>query len=321
MTHGILENDQMFSVKERPWHGLGKVVQEAPTIEEAIRLANLGWTVSLHEIETDNGIKLGNRRAIVRDDINECLGVLTESYKPLQNVDAFDFFQEWLDNDMATLETAGSLFNGKRVFITAKMNSENIRVSDEDQIEKYILLSNSHDGSQALKVGFVPIRVVCNNTLTAAEMNDASSLIRVYHKGDVKSSLQELQKTMDLVNQKFAMTEEQYKYLASKNVSVSDLKKYVTQIFYPHKLNQIINEYEQEQQEKEQIEEARTRLMNRIEEIFELEPVRNGWTMYNSVNYYLNHERGRSLENRYNSIWFGDNKRIDAKAFDLAMNY
>lgn len=321
MGHGILENDGLMYVGERPWHGLGTAFKrgEEPSIAEAIVAAKLDWEVELQPIQTITGIQLGNQRAIIRKDINSCLGVLTESYKPLQNAEAFNFFQEWIDNDLATIETAGSLLNGRRVFILAKMNAENIAVSDEDQIEKYVLLSNSHDGSTALRVGFVPIRVVCNNTLNAAEMSDASSLIRVYHKGDVKESLNELQKTMDLVNQKFAMTEEQYKYLATRNVSVSDLAKYVKDVFSTKSINSIINE--KEQMEQEEIEAGRKRLIARIEEIFELEPVHNAWTMYNSVNSYLNHERGKTLDNRYNSMWFGNNKRYDERAFNLAMAY
>lgn len=323
MSHGILENDNLIYVGEKPWHGLGRAFKrgEEPSVKEAIVAANLDWEVELQEIQTNTGIKLGDRRAIIRKDTNDCLGVLTNSYKPLQNKDAFDFFEPFIENDMAKIETAGSLFNGKRVFITAKLNSENLRVSDEDQIEKYILLSNSHDGSQALKVGFVPVRVVCNNTLTQAESDGASSLIRVYHKGDVVQSMNDLQEAMDLVNQRFAMSEEKYRYLATKNVSVADLKKYVKEIFYTNKVNKIVTEYEQEQEEKEQIESARKRLLNRVEEIFELEPVHNAWTMYNSVNYYLNHERGRSLESRYDSMWFGYSKRMDEKAFNLAMKY
>ena len=319
MAHQLLENDTMFAVGKRPWHGLGTVLENAPTIEEGIKIAGLDWDVSLRPIITDDAenISVDTHKIVVREDIRQPLGVVSNNYKVLQNKEAFSFFEPFIENDMASLETAGSLFNGKKVFILAKLNSDNMVVDKNDEIEKYILLSNSHDGSQALRVGFTPIRVVCNNTLSLAENTNASQLIRVTHKGNIVETLQDLRETMDLVNQQFIATEEKYRYLATRNVNVNDLKKYVKQVFSVKKIEDIINEKE----EKEQIEAERKRLIARVEEIFELEPVHNAWTMYNSVNYYMNHERGKSLENRYNSMWFGYSKRQDEKALKLALQY
>ena len=319
MAHQILEHDTMFAVGKRPWHGLGTVLENAPTIEEGIKIAGLDWDVTLRPIvtnDTDN-ISVDTHKIVIREDNKLPLGVVSNNYKALQNKEAFSFFEPFIENDMATLETAGSLFNGKKVFILAKLNSDNMVVDKNDEIEKYILLSNSHDGSQALRVGFTPIRVVCNNTLSLAENTNASQLIRVTHKGNIVETLQDLRETMDLVNQQFIATEEKYRYLATRNVNVNDLKKYVKQVFSVKKIEDIINDKE----EKEQIEAERKRLIARVEEIFELEPVHNAWTMYNSVNYYMNHERGKSLENRYNSMWFGYSKRQDEKALKLALQY
>ena len=316
MAHQILENDTMFSVKERPWHGLGVVVETAPTIEEAITLANLGWTVEPKEIKTVDGINIPNKKALMRSDTNDCLGVVGSGYNILQNTEAFKFFEPFVENGLATLETAGSLFNGKRVFILAKIAGDDMEVQKGDFVEKYILLSNAHDGSQAVKVGYTPIRVVCNNTLTCAETSQTSQLIRVYHKTNVSQTLQDLRETMDLVNKQFIGTEEKYKELAKKQVSTADLDKYVKRVFSKKKLEDMYNtpsEYTDEQ-----VEKFRKKLMEHVEEVFEKELVHNRWTMYNAVNHYLNHGRSRTLESTYNSMWFGDAKRIDKKAFQLA---
>ena len=316
MAHQILENDTMFSVKERPWHGLGVVVETAPTIEEAITLANLGWTVEPKEIKTVDGINIPNKKALMRSDTNDCLGVVGSGYNILQNTEAFKFFEPFVENGLATLETAGSLFNGKRVFILAKIAGDDMEVQKGDFVEKYILLSNAHDGSQAVKVGYTPIRVVCNNTLTCAETSQTSQLIRVYHKTNVSQTLQDLRETMDLVNRQFIATEEKYKELAKKQVSTADLDKYVKRVFSKKKLEDMYNtpsEYTDEQ-----VEKFRKKLMEHVEEVFEKELVHNRWTMYNAVNHYLNHGRSRTLESTYNSMWFGDAKRIDKKAFQLA---
>jgi hypothetical protein len=130
-------------------------------------------------------------------------------------------------------------------------------------------------------------------------------------------TLSELRETMDLINQQFLATEEQYRYLATKEINTDDLRNYVKQVFSVKKLEDIIDEHE----ESEKIESERKRLIARVEEIFELEPVKNAWTMYNSVNYYLNHERSKDLETRYNQMWFGYAKRLDQKALKLAMEY
>jgi phage/plasmid-like protein (TIGR03299 family) len=319
MAHQILENDQMFSVGKKPWHGLGKVLENAPSIEEGIKLAGLDWNVSLRPAITndDDSINLDTHKIVVRDDIKQPLGIVGNNYQVLQNKDAFSFFEPFVENEMASLETAGSLFNGKKVFILAKINSDNMVVDKNDEIEKYILLSNAHDGSQALRIGFTPIRVVCNNTLTAAHNSNASQLIRLNHKGNIVQTLSELRETMDLINQQFLATEEQYRYLATKEINTEDLRNYVKQVFSVKKLENIIDEHE----ESEKIEAERKRLIARVEEIFELEPVKNAWTMYNSVNYYLNHERSKDLETRYNQMWFGYAKRLDQKALKLAMEY
>ena len=317
MAHGILENDTMFSVKERPWHGLGTVVENAPSIKEAIKLAGLDWNVELRPLCTNENesIAITSHQAVVKEDTTSVLGIVGNQYKPLQNSEAFEFFEPFIDNDMATLETAGSLFNGKKVFILAKINCGFSDVAQDDFIENFVLLSNSHDGSQAIRVGFTPIRVVCNNTLSSAISSDASKLIRVRHMGNVVSNLEDLRETMDLVNKQFLATVEQYRELTKKDINSNDLRKYIKQCFSWKPLEQMIKEYD----EHIEIEETRSKLINRIEEIFELEPAHKVWNAYNAVNSYLNHERGKTLESRYNSTWFGVNKKCDMNALKLAL--
>lgn len=317
MAHGILENDTMFSVKERPWHGLGTVVENAPSIKEAIKLAGLDWNVQLRPLCTNENesIAITSHQAVVKEGTTNVLGIVGNQYKPLQNSEAFEFFEPFIDNDMATLETAGSLFNGKKVFILAKINCGFSDVAQDDFIENFVLLSNSHDGSQAIRVGFTPIRVVCNNTLSSAISSDASKLIRVRHMGNVVSNLEDLRETMDLVNKQFLATVEQYRELTKKDINSNDLRKYIKQCFSWKPLEQMIKEYD----EHIEIEETRSKLINRIEEIFELEPAHKVWNAYNAVNSYLNHERGKTLESRYNSTWFGVNKKCDMNALKLAL--
>ncbi len=317
--HGLLQNDKMFSVSEKPWHKLGTVVETAPTVREAIELAGLNWKVELKPLETvaENGenIPVTTHKAVFREDTKTILGVVGATYQPLQNTDAFEWFEPFVENGLASLETAGSLFNGKRVWILAKTLKE-ADVVGGDTVESYILLSNSHDGSNAVRVGFTPIRVVCNNTLSYAEKENISQLIRIRHTQTVKENLELVRQTMDTVNSQFLATIEQYKTLTQRDVSVYDLRKYVKQVFSSQKLEQIINDYEV--REKAEIERERKRLLDRVEEYFELEPAHKVWNMYNAVNSYLCHDRCKNEEYRLNSIWFGDSRQLDRRAYQLA---
>lgn len=318
MSHGILENDKMFSVKERPWHGLGTVVETAPSVKEAIKLAGLDWKVELQPIctNTDNKLEITTHKAVVKENTKDVLGIVGSQYTPLQNEEAFEWFQPFVENDLASLETAGSLFNGKKVWILAKTKNVD-DVVEGDTIENFILLSNSHDGSSTLKIGFTPIRVVCNNTLSYAEGYNLSKLINIRHTQSIVENMQLVRDIMDTVNNQFIATIEQYKKLTQRDINQEDLKKYVKQVFSSVKLENIIKDYEA--REQAEIESERKRLMARVEEFFEMEPARKTWNMYNAVNSYLNHERCKTLENRYDSMWFGDSKKIDRKAFELAL--
>lgn len=167
MSAGIMENDWMFSGNGvRPWHGIGTVVENAPTSEEAIRLAKLDWDVQQYPIYA-NGSLIPDHFANVRMDTNEALGIVKSRYKVVQNNEAFDFVDGIIGNDEVEChyETAGSLFNGRKIFLLVRLPNQNIL---GDDIENYLFFTNAHDGSGALCAGISNVRVVCNNTLQMA---------------------------------------------------------------------------------------------------------------------------------------------------------
>lgn len=322
---GFGEQDGSFTVGEKnPWHKLGKHFETAPSIEEGIKAAGLDYNIELKDLQTVDGINVP-QKAVVRTDINKSLGIVSKSYNILQNKEAFNFFEPFIENGLATLESAGSLYNGRKVFVLAKIAGDDMEIMPGDMVQKFILLSNSHDGGSAIRVGFTGIRVVCSNTLTMAHSGKNSQLIRVYHTKGVQQTIEEIRMTMDLVNQQFTTTEERYKELAKKSMSVADFKKYIKAVTSKESLEKLLREtptIEDDSQVKqfteEEVEEGRNRLIKRVEEVFELEPVHNRWTAYNAVNYYINHERSRNVESRYNSLWFGDAKKLDQRALELA---
>jgi phage/plasmid-like protein (TIGR03299 family) len=316
MSHEV---ESLFSVREVPWHGLGRVLDNPPTTEEAIRCAGLDWTVSLVPLHgTFNGEPLVgvNHWATVRSTDASVLGVVGPTYRPLQNVDAFRFFQPVLDAGEATLETAGSLRQGRRVWVMARVKQDAVEIVPGDPVVSYILLSNGHDGSMAIRAGSTVTRVVCANTLAAAHADEASKLLRIRHTDSANDALALVRDTMNVVRREFLATTEQYKALAKKGVRKEDLETYVRKVFFPKVVTT----------PKSEDEDPCKRIMGKIIPLFEngrgneIPGVRGTlWSAFNAVTDFLSHERGRNADNRLNSLWFGDSAEINTRALQLAV--
>ena len=307
MAHEV---ENMMYVGATPWHNLGNRFIESPkTLEEAMVAAGLNWTVSTKELFLADGSK-APAKATVRDSDNSILGVVGMGYKPLQNKNAFDFFNPFIDSGAASIETAGSLMQGKRVWVQAKITSDVDVVKGNDIIERYILLSNSHDGTMAVRAGFTPTRVVCNNTLTMAHHNGESQLIRIKHGQKVEENLEAVGRIMNLANNAFETTLEQYRLLANKSINARDLEKFVKLVF---KLD-------------EDKENSGKRLLNNIIPLFEVgrgndmsEIKGTYWAAYNSISEYLQYEKGTDAQARLNNLWFGTSKTTLENALAIAV--
>lgn len=312
------EVERMFSLKLVPWHGEGIILDNPPTTEEAIKCAGLDWDVHLVKLggtfegEALEGV---NAWATVRGSDKRVLGTVGPTYRPLQNRDAFKFFQPVLDAGEAHLETAGSLRQGERVWILARIKQDPVEIVPGDAVLSYILLSNGHDGTMAVRVGFSSIRVVCANTLAAAHEQGASKLLRVRHTENAAKTLDEVREIMDLGRREFVASTEKMRALARKGVSAADVKEYVRKVFAP-KVTML---------DEEETENKCERLMGKIIPLFEkgrgndLPGVKGTmWGAYNAVSEYLGWERGRD-DIRLDSLWFGDAANVNKKAFDLAL--
>jgi phage/plasmid-like protein (TIGR03299 family) len=307
MSHEI-EDNNAFYVSKPAWHGLGTVLDAPPTVEDAIRIAGLDWHVGLEPVYLADG-RVAPAKATVRSSDQSVLGVVGPTYKPLQNLEAFNWFNPFIDAGEATLEAAGSLRNGKRIWVLAKIGRD-LDVSGGDVVRQYILLSNGHDGTLAVRVGYTPTRVVCANTLAVA--HQGPNLIRVRHRGDIVGTLEDIRDTMQLARQTFEATTEQYRVLANSSINRQDLETYIKRVFQAPKAPANDN--------------TGDRLLASIVPLFEsgrgqdLKAARGTyWGAYNAVTEYLTHERGRSEEVRLDSQWFGQGATLNTKALSVAM--
>ena len=206
--------ESMFSAKETPWHRIGNVTEGALTSSEAIVKAGLDWTVTLNPIFTTGTGGLAqaitDHFATVRDVDDTVLGVVGNRYTPIQNIECFDFLDTVLDDSSASYETAGSLYGGKIVWMLVNLGKD--IVVGEDKTVPYLLLTNSHDGSTAIKGMTTPIRVVCANTLSLALKNNVTSF-GFRHTNNVHQKIDQARKLLDI----------NYKYVDNFQLEVEKL--------------------------------------------------------------------------------------------------
>lgn len=206
--------ENMFYVGETPWHGLGVEIKEAPTSDEAIKLAGLDWDVVPKPIYDGLGREIPGYKVNMRSSDNMALGIVTDRYRIVQNSEAFAFTDALLGNGVR-YETAGSLASGKRVWMLARM--ENTTIAEEN-IDPYLVFTNCHDGTGAIRVAITPVRVVCQNTLNLA-LNNASRHWSCVHKGDIQSKLEEARFTLASAEKYMEALEEEFGELKLKKVT------------------------------------------------------------------------------------------------------
>lgn len=215
--------ESMFYVRETPWHGLGTKVLEAPDSEGALIAAGLNWNVIQEPIFTGGNEPIRGYKVNIRDSDRRVLGVVTDRYKVIQNHEAFAFTDELLGQGVR-YETAGSLQDGKKVWLLAHMPHEYI-ISGE-RISPYLLFSNTHDGSGAIKVALTPIRVVCNNTLNLA-LSTAKRSWSMVHTGDIRSKMQEARDTLFMAERYMDELGKEFEALRLKKLSDQKVMEYI----------------------------------------------------------------------------------------------
>lgn len=346
MAHNLNFNNRtgkysFFSVKEKAWHNLGQIVQEYPRSEEAIKFAGLDYEVEKFHlftkgagiIENTNGIEMidselevPNYFANIRTDNNTVLGVVGKDYQIVQNREAFSFFDAIVGGGNGILyETAGALGNGERIFITAKL-PDYIRVGNGDDItEKYIFLITSHDGSGSITAAFTPVRIVCQNTLTAS-LKNMSNVVRIRHTAGAKQRLEDAHKVMGLANKLSNELENTFNHWAKITVGDDEMKRLIQLALCPNK--QTLNHLQ-----KGNFDDLSTVFKNTVDDAFAYAMITDTQQMettkgtlfgaYNAVTgYYQNVKTYKDDEAKLQSIVLGGTAQLKSqKAFDLCENF
>jgi len=208
-----------------PWHGLGTPVEEAPNSYEALRVAGLDWKVESKPVFVNNK-EVPNYVANVRDSDNSVLGIVTNRYKIVQNEEAFAFTDALISGDVR-YETAGSLKNGKRIWLLAKLPETKVI---DDVVVPYVCFTNTHDGTGAVQAIMSPIRVVCNNTLNLA-LTNAKRSWSMRHVGDINGKIEEARQVLGLADKYMKELNVFADKLANTSLPFEKAKEIVNELF------------------------------------------------------------------------------------------
>ena len=303
-----------FASTEKAWHGLGQIVEKAMTSEEAIKLANLDYNVDKRPayMEIDGQyIQVPKKNVTYRTDTNEAFGIVGDRYHIVQNTEAFEFFDAIVGENEAIFETAGCLKRGEVVFITAKLPSY-IAVKD-DVIDQYLILSSSHDGSRGIQVMFSPIRVVCNNTLSAAYSN-SKYRVNISHTKNASQQLRDAHQIMGISNLLSSELTTIYNEMAKTKITDAQLEK-----FFVDSLELSVDEKSGE------LSTRANNIVSVMKDYYEVGPGQEQfrgtvWGAYNAVTGYFQNIRDyKSNEDKMSQNFFGSLHGKNNHSLKLAM--
>jgi phage/plasmid-like protein (TIGR03299 family) len=321
MAHNLNLNNGKWSFAargEKAWHGLGQYVSEAMTSEQAIELGGLNYGVEKRPLFAPawegTYVEAPGFYANVRTDNNEILGVVKGRYRIVQNKDAFGFFDTIIDKGEAIFETAGALGRGERIFVTAKL-PDDMLVRGE-KVEKYIMLTNSHDGSTTIIAGFTPIRVVCNNTLTAA-LKNLDNKVSISHTASAESRLREASRVMGIASKYMDEVNMAFESMTTRRLTDLELKHYIETVM------------KSATKEEESDKDASTRMKNLVDQVYSFTithptqtteaAYRTLWGAYNGISGFYNFLKDyKSADQKMRDMNYGYANDKISKAFDLA---
>ncbi len=332
MAH-LIDNSKGFnafvSFAAPAWHGLGTVLNNPLNTADALQQGGLNYDVlklpNIHLLP--NGEELISEESFftVRTDVNKVLGSkLGKDYAVMQNVEALNIVDEILQSGTATIETAGAIDEGRKVFICLKV-AKDIIVGSDDAVKQFVLIATSHDGSLSITAMPTNVRVVCNNTLSAA-LRGSQDKIKIRHTINANYRLNEAMKVLKLMSNNTAANEDNYNEMAVNVISKEQMFNYFGNVFCTP---QEIKELQTGSKAKEVLS---SRKQNILAEVLNFANRGQGqsiamkgndhtlWSAYNAVTGYVTRKKYQSASDRANSMLFGSAADTIEAAGVLALN-
>ena len=303
---------QMAYAGETPWHGLGTKVPNDLTPAQMLEAAGLNWEVEKFPAYANYGdgpIAVG-RSALVRTSDLKLLDVVSDDWNPVQNEEAFEFFNDFVAAGDMEMHTAGSLRDGQIVWGLAKIK-ESFELFKGDKIDSYLLFSNFHKYGCSTDVRFTPIRVVCNNTLTLSLNSSVERMVKISHRREFDPS--NVKSMLGIAGEKLKQYKEMASFLGSKKANDENIVEYFQRIFPVLGTNEV----------KKKVMSKSAQICY---DVLEQQPgaeyaAGSWWQAFNAVTFVTDHVTGRSDDSRLASAWYGANKNVKTKALELAIEY
>jgi len=300
--------ETMAYAGELPWHGLGTKVPQDLSTDEFIKQAGLNWTVSKRPLyfNSDNKLKSTSMTALVRDTDDKILSYVSSKWNPVQNQQAFDFFEEFVNAGDMHMHTAGSLQDGKRIWALAKIQ-DGIKLFGKDDIENYLLFCNPHMHGASVQVKTTNVRVVCQNTLT--QSLDASSDVDVKFSHRTAFDPEVAKQAVFVAKERLQEFKTYAEFLGSKRYTELKVKAFLQEVFKNHGSGKRVG-----------------KTAEAAFEVLETQPgagIRPGtwWNALNAVTFMTDHKLGKSTDARLASAWYGANARVKDKAVKKVLEY
>lgn len=304
---------QMSYAGDVPWHGLGVKVSNDLTPEQMLKAAGLNWTVDPVELFAEVGDKrlATGHRALVRSTDQRVLDVITDYWNPVQNQEAFEFFNDFVGAGEMEMHTAGSLKDGKIVWALAKVKESFELFNGRDQVDAYLHFTNPHSYGQSIDVRFTPIRVVCNNTLTLSLNMKSKNMVKVSHRREFDADM--VKEALGVAKHKLDQYKEMAQFLSKKRYNDENVVDYFKRVF------PVLTT-------KTDSEKVLSKSAERALDIIKYDSQPGAefgkgtwWEAFNAVTYMTDHEIGRSADTRLTSAWYGANKNLKTKALETAV--
>jgi phage/plasmid-like protein (TIGR03299 family) len=294
-----------------PWHGLGERVSNDLSPMQMMQKAKVDWSVTKENMYILDGISVPNKKALLRGGDNKVLDIVGDDWEPVQNEEAFNFFNEYCAAGDMEMHTAGSLMDGKIVWVLAKIK-ESFDVLPGDQVDNFLLFTNPHRYGQSLNVRMTPIRVVCNNTLQMSLSSKSKNEVSLNHRRTFDADL--VKQQLGIAHQKFDQYKEFAQFLANKKAKSADVIQFVNKVF-PHS-----NTKGRDVKDYEDLSPSAKRAMDARQSQPGAEYAEGTWwNALNAVTYLVDHELGRSDDTRITSAWYGYNAKRKLIAVNTAI--
>ena len=296
-------------VDEKPWHGLGVEVPADLTPEQMLEAAGLDWEVEKVQAYADVGgrrVAVG-RSALVRKTDDKILDVVSDDWNPVQNAEAFEFFNDFIAEGDMEMHTAGSLCGGQIVWGLAKVK-DSFELFGGDRVDSYLHFTNFHRYGFSTDVRFTPIRVVCNNTLTLSLNTKVERMVKISHRREFDGDSVKLM--LGIAQEKLARYKEMASFLGSKRAKGEDVVEFFKRVFPTGK---------DAKRQTELSRNAKDALA-----ILDSQPGAefaegSWWPVFNTVTYMTDHLMGKTQDTRLTSAWYGHNKGLKTKALETAL--